>query len=207
MTSFSRCMPKGALTREERLVVTLGVLPDGTVVEAHSAATTLPDCKVADCILDAFVKNAPRAASAEMRKPLSLWADLRPDAAPKRNLPSDPAAWMWLKDATICGREKKSTGGRLPPETIQRVVRAEYGNFGKCYEQGLARSPTLEGQVSIRFAIDLDGRTENPKIKYNTLPDCAVAACVRDGFRKLTYPAPEGGIVTVTYPINFKPNP
>lgn len=36
-------------------------------------------------------------------------------------------------------------------------------------------------------------------------PDPAVTDCVLDAFEGLTFPAPEGGIVTVTYPITFAP--
>jgi tetratricopeptide (TPR) repeat protein len=37
------------------------------------------------------------------------------------------------------------------------------------------------------------------------LPDDAVVACAVEQFRAMTFPAPEGGIVTVTYPIAFAP--
>jgi hypothetical protein len=32
---------------------------------------------------------------------------------------------------------------RLPPETIQKVVRASYGKLKACYEQGLKQNPNL----------------------------------------------------------------
>jgi len=36
---------------------------------------------------------------------------------------------------------------RLEPALIQAIVRAAYGEFRACYEQGLARDPTLQGRV------------------------------------------------------------
>ena len=39
------------------------------------------------------------------------------------------------------------------------------------------------------------------------MPDARVTACTIEAFRKLAFPAPEGGIVTVTYPIMFAPTP
>lgn len=36
-------------------------------------------------------------------------------------------------------------------------------------------------------------------------PDPAVTDCVLDAFEGLTFPKPQGGIVTVTYPITFAP--
>jgi hypothetical protein len=42
-------------------------------------------------------------------------------------------------------------------------------------------------------------------ISENTLSDCKAARCVMDGFSKLTFPPPQGGIVTVVYPIMLEP--
>jgi hypothetical protein len=37
----------------------------------------------------------------------------------------------------------------------------------------------------------------------STLTDSATAKCIFDEFEKLSFPRPEGGIVTVVYPIIF----
>jgi hypothetical protein len=42
-------------------------------------------------------------------------------------------------------------------------------------------------------------------VSHTTLPDCAVVSCIRDGFSNLEFPSPEGGIVTVHYPIILEP--
>lgn len=95
--------------------------------------------------------------------------------------------------------------GRLPPEVIQQTVRAHFGLFRKCYETALVREPTLAGRVTIKFVINLEGKVDSAADQGSTLPDPAVVACVADGFRKLTFPKPEGGIVTVVYPVIFSP--
>ncbi len=38
------------------------------------------------------------------------------------------------------------------------------------------------------------------------MPDRAVVSCVLREFEKFTFPAPEGGVVTVVYPIMFSPS-
>jgi hypothetical protein len=48
-------------------------------------------------------------------------------------------------------------------------------------------------------------RTLLSECEKSDLPDAAVVKCVVDGFRKLQFPKPEGGIVTVVYPIVFNP--
>jgi hypothetical protein len=98
-----------------------------------------------------------------------------------------------------------SVNGRLPPEVIQRVVRQNHGRFRACYADGLNRDPTLEGRVSVRFVIGQDGTVSNAANSGSDLPDPKVVACVVRVFEMTTFPAPEGGIVTVSYPLMFSP--
>jgi pSer/pThr/pTyr-binding forkhead associated (FHA) protein len=98
-----------------------------------------------------------------------------------------------------------TVSGRLPPEVIQRIVRQNYGRFRMCYEQGLGRNPNLEGRVSARFVIGRDGAVSNASNGGSDLPDSAVVSCVVSAFYGLSFPQPEGGIVTVVYPIMLSP--
>lgn len=95
--------------------------------------------------------------------------------------------------------------GRLPPEVIQRIVRQNYGRFRLCYEQGLGRNPNLEGRVTVRFVIGRDGSVSNVSNGGSDLPDSSVVQCVVRAFYGLSFPQPEGGIVTVVYPIMLQP--
>ncbi len=98
-----------------------------------------------------------------------------------------------------------SVNGRLPPEVIQRVVRQSHGRIRACYEDGLKRNPDLEGRVSVRFVIGRDGTVSNVANGGSDLPDPKVVACVERAFERMTFPVPEGGIVTVSYPLVFSP--
>lgn len=101
------------------------------------------------------------------------------------------------------GGWEHSVTGRLPPEAIQRIVRANFGRFRACYNDGLQRNPGLTGRVSVRFVIGRDGAVSTASDGGSDLPDAAVRACVVRAFYGLSFPQPEGGIVTVTYPIHF----
>ncbi|HEX2878083.1 MAG TPA: AgmX/PglI C-terminal domain-containing protein, partial [Polyangiaceae bacterium] len=115
--------------------------------------------------------------------------------------------------------EKMKGTGRLPPEVIQRIVRQNYAAFRTCYEKGLARNANLEGMVIAKFVIESDGKVRKvtwlprPKKKTSprpdspgtTLPDRKVIDCIINGYKSLEFPQPEGGIVTVVYPIRFSP--
>jgi hypothetical protein len=111
-------------------------------------------------------------------------------------------------EATACGGAVNASkvSGRLEPAVIQKIVRTNYGEFRTCYEEGLGRNRHLTGRVSIRFVIERDGRVgRGVRIVDNTLPDCKVARCVRDVYPRFQFPPPDGGIVTVVYPIMLEP--
>jgi hypothetical protein len=95
--------------------------------------------------------------------------------------------------------------GRLPPQVIQRIVRQNFGRFRLCYEKGLAANPNLQGRVSVRFVIDRNGAVSNAANGGSSMPSSEVTNCVLGAFYGLSFPKPEGGIVTVSYPIAFSP--
>lgn len=93
--------------------------------------------------------------------------------------------------------------GRLPPEAIRRVVRQNFGRFRACYENGLTKDPALAGRVATRFLIDHTGRVVSSASAGSDLASRDVVSCVTKAFTTLEFPEPEGGTVTVVYPIVF----
>jgi hypothetical protein len=112
------------------------------------------------------------------------------------------ARWVQVDAAAFAG---KKVNGRLAPEVIQKVVRANFDPLRKCYEAGLGRNPKLQGRVAVKFVIDLDGHVASAEDFQSDIPDRVVIQCVVAEYGKLTFPKPEGGIVTVVYPIIFNP--
>jgi hypothetical protein len=109
--------------------------------------------------------------------------------------------------AAACGGPKAPSkpGGSLPPEVIQREVRSHYGAFRRSYESGLAHNPQLQGRVVVRFVVELDGLVRRVVSNGSDMPDPKVVECIVAEYKNLTFPHPEGGIVTVVYPIMFSP--
>jgi outer membrane biosynthesis protein TonB len=101
--------------------------------------------------------------------------------------------------------EATTVNGRLPPEVIQRIVRSSFGAIRRCYDAGLARDAGLKGLVRVRFVIGRDGRVSEARDESSTLADAEVVACIVNTFAALSFPQPEGGVVTVVYPIAFRP--
>jgi hypothetical protein len=95
--------------------------------------------------------------------------------------------------------------GRIPAEVIQRIVRQNFGRFRLCYEDALRTNPALTGRVAVKFVIDRSGGVGMAADGGSDLPDQKVVSCVVRGFQNLSFPEPEGGMVTVTYPLVFSP--
>jgi hypothetical protein len=101
-------------------------------------------------------------------------------------------------------RELK-TNGRLPAEVIQRIVRQNAGRFRLCYEAGLRGNPSLEGRVAVHFVIDRNGAVSVAQDGDSDMPNMDVRKCVVQSFYNLSFPSPDNGTVTVTYPLVFTP--
>jgi hypothetical protein len=108
--------------------------------------------------------------------------------------------------ASACAASAPSSpSGRLPPQVIQSVVRGSFGPMRVCYEQGLRNNGELTGRVTTKFVIDPDGTVRMVADAGSDLPDPKVVECVVRTFGTLQFPQPEGGPVTVVYPIMFHP--
>ncbi|HEY8073456.1 MAG TPA: AgmX/PglI C-terminal domain-containing protein, partial [Labilithrix sp.] len=98
-----------------------------------------------------------------------------------------------------------TTNGRLPAEVIQRIVRQNFGRFRLCYESGLRTNPGLNGRVVTTFVIDRNGAVSIARDGGSDLPDQSVVQCIVRSFANLSFPQPDGGVATVTYPIILSP--
>lgn len=97
------------------------------------------------------------------------------------------------------------SNGSLPPEAIQRVVRMNFGRFRACYDSALRTNPSLTGRVVTKFVIARDGSVSMAADGGSDLPSQEVVSCIVRNFQSLSFPTPEGGIVTVTYPLMMTP--
>jgi hypothetical protein len=93
---------------------------------------------------------------------------------------------------------------RLPPELIQVLVSMRFPRFEVCYQRGLSEYPQLAGMVVVRFVIEPDGHVSTIEEGESDLPT-PVRECILEGFEGLRFPNPEGGVVKVSYPLQFAP--
>ena len=99
--------------------------------------------------------------------------------------------------------------GRLPPESIRRQVREQFGVYRGCYAEGLLRrGPTLTGRVSVRFVIDPQGKVVSARDEGSELADPKVVACIVQAFTQLTFAVlnEDPQFIQVLYPLLLTPD-
>lgn len=98
------------------------------------------------------------------------------------------------------------TGGRLDAALVTRIVRQNMARFRLCYDNGLRTNPSLQRRVNVRFIIGVDSAVSRVGNGGNsTMPDQGVVSCVVRAFNGLSFARPQGGEVTVVYPLSFAP--
>jgi hypothetical protein len=96
----------------------------------------------------------------------------------------------------------------LSDAVIRTVLKRRVDGYQRCYTDGLARDPALQGRVVARFVIQRDGAPSNVADAGSTLPDRQVVECVLAEIRQLRFPPREAGAVqAVTHPLAFSPPP
>lgn len=93
--------------------------------------------------------------------------------------------------------------GMYPRDTVRRVVRRNMGQFERCYEQSLARNPSSDGRVSVRFVMDTSGAVLSSAVESNSSGDALLGDCVARTFQRLQFDPPRESVVVVSFPMTF----
>lgn len=108
------------------------------------------------------------------------------------------------ESAGFLARADAASIARMGAEAAQRVVGQNFGRMRACYLTQLRTNPDLAGRVTVRFEIGAAGSVVRTSDAGSTLPP-AITTCVMRAVAALSFAAPEGGHLTVTYPMDFAP--
>jgi len=104
--------------------------------------------------------------------------------------------------------ECTAVSGSLVPQVIQRIIHLNRARFRACYADARRRAPALAGRIVVRFTISRSGEVRDATIDPSSaLREPTFETCLLGAFSALSFPQPEGGVVTVTYPMVFAPEP
>jgi hypothetical protein len=154
-------------------------------------------------------QKRPFPTSEELRPIVDPMAGLPPDAAPTApaqatpkviEKPAIPATKEPPKEELPTVEGEDEGPARIPPETIQWIVRKNFGRFRGCYRDSLRRNPKAGGRLLIRFDIDPQGAVPLARAISANVGDFELVACVVRSFESLSFPALANG-ATVEYPL------
>jgi hypothetical protein len=93
--------------------------------------------------------------------------------------------------------------GHLDRGAIQKVVNSHLYQVQGCYERQLAANPTLGGKATFQWVINTSGGVSGVRIAQSSIASVEVMSCIQGAISRWSFPKPEGGSVTVTYPFAF----
>jgi hypothetical protein len=100
-------------------------------------------------------------------------------------------------------RGSGSFAGFCKEKDILKVVQARQRGIQFCYEKELARNPTLNGKVTMGWAIGLDGKAFRVVVQDTSIRNKAVEGCMTRNISRWRFPKPEGGMCQVRFPFVF----
>ncbi|TVQ95271.1 MAG: hypothetical protein EA398_18190 [Deltaproteobacteria bacterium] len=141
---------------------------------------------------------------AEPEQPVTEWTlshdDTRTTLEPQ---PAGSAADGQREDGGVAPPES----GFLTREQIESIIRRHSSGLRYCYERELLEEPYLEGRITVRWNIELDGRVSAATAIENTMGSKAVESCLLSEVGRMRFDRPNGGRVNVTYPFTFTTSP
>lgn len=96
-----------------------------------------------------------------------------------------------------------STQGYCKQSSIVSVVNRRKAAIRACYEKSLQVRPNLQGKVTVRWTIGLDGKVQSATTMGDTLGDAATTQCITSWVRRMNFEAPDGGMCVVQWPFVF----
>ncbi len=145
--------------------------------------------------------SAPRSADAAKDRAARPSAESRGPAGCALEMPP-VYEWAHSSSAALASGVLAHS---IDKSLIRTVVREHLEEIRDCYQEGLARDPTL-GRLALRWDIStMDGSVSEVELSDTSLEDPCVVICVMEQVETWTFPAFHGreGTVTITYPFHF----
>jgi hypothetical protein len=94
--------------------------------------------------------------------------------------------------------------GSLSPERVRAVLSQRRASIVRCHELSSGPRPTAQGRVVLRFVIGGDGRVLGAMALESESLDASASQCMVNEIRRLVFPSPARGVVTVDQPMQWR---
>jgi outer membrane biosynthesis protein TonB len=96
--------------------------------------------------------------------------------------------------------------GTVDKRGVARSIRRRQNAFQACYEAALKSNSKLKGKLVVEFTINRRGRVSDAAVIRDGLGSSQVSRCVIGVLKRIRFPAPDDGEVTISNSFVFQPN-
>ncbi len=100
-------------------------------------------------------------------------------------------------------RGSPDVGDFCDPGDIQRVVGARSDAIQHCFDRRLQTDPSLSGNLTMNWRVELDGSVSNVLVAESTIADPEVEGCITRVIERMRFAEPDGGMCDINYPFVF----
>lgn len=105
------------------------------------------------------------------------------------------------KVATVSALAKVQ--GSLSRSEVLKVLNQNQRKVVRCYERALTSKPNLSGKLTFTWTIKPNGRVGSVRQAASTLGHNGVSKCISGVIKRMRFPKPKGGSVSITFPWIF----
>lgn len=95
--------------------------------------------------------------------------------------------------------------GQIDKKIVAKTIRRRQRAFQQCYENALKSNSKLAGKLMVEFVIGDDGRVKAADVVRDDVGSAEVSKCVLNLVKRLRFPQPDDGEVTITNSFVFQP--
>ncbi|OGQ24228.1 MAG: hypothetical protein A2138_08255 [Deltaproteobacteria bacterium RBG_16_71_12] len=108
--------------------------------------------------------------------------------------------------ARVRADDVEAVDGKVDKKGVAATIRRRQDAFQACYETALRANSKLQGKLVIEFTIGAGGKVTDARIVRDGLGSSEVASCVLATMRRIRFPAPSDGEVTISNSFIFQPS-
>ena len=108
--------------------------------------------------------------------------------------------------ARVRADDVEAVDGKVDKKGVAATIRRRQDAFQACYETALRANSKLQGKLVIEFTIGDGGKVTDARVVKDGLGSAEVASCVLATMKRIRFPAPSDGEVTISNSFVFQPS-
>jgi hypothetical protein len=107
--------------------------------------------------------------------------------------------------ARVRADDVEAVDGKVDKKGVAATIRRRQDAFQACYETALKANSKLQGKLVVEFTIGDGGKVTDARVVRDGLNSAEVSTCVVATLKRIRFPAPSDGEVTISNSFVFQP--